>query len=32
VSGGAPVAVFAEVQERGARPLSVEVDGRLVSL
>jgi hypothetical protein len=32
VSGGAPVTVFAEVEERGARPLSVEVDGQLVAL
>jgi SWIM zinc finger len=32
VSGGAPVTVFAEVEERGARPLSVEVDGKLVTL
>ena len=32
VSGGAPVTVFAEVEERGARPLSVEVDDRLVAL
>jgi hypothetical protein len=32
VSGGEPVTVFAEVEERGARPLSVEVEGRLVAL
>jgi hypothetical protein len=32
VSGGAPVTIFAELDERGARPLSVEVDGRLVAL
>jgi hypothetical protein len=32
VSGGAPITVFAEVEERGARPLSVEVDRRLVAL
>jgi hypothetical protein len=32
VSGGEPVTLFAEIEERGARPLSVEVDGRLVAL
>lgn len=32
VSGGAPVTLFAEVEDGGARPLSVEVDGRLVAL
>jgi hypothetical protein len=32
VSGGDPVTVFAEVEERGARPLSVEAHGRLVAL
>lgn len=32
VSGGEPVSVFAEVEERGARPLTVEVHGRLVTL
>jgi hypothetical protein len=32
VSGGGPVTVFAEVEERGARPLSVQVDDRLVAL
>ncbi|GAA4679044.1 SWIM zinc finger family protein [Nocardioides nanhaiensis] len=32
VSGGAPVTVFAELEERGARLLSVEVEGQLVAL
>lgn len=32
LSGGAPVTVFAEVEERGTRPLSLEVDGKLVAL
>ncbi len=32
VSGGAPLTVFAEVEERGARPLAVEVEGQLVAL
>lgn len=32
VSGGAPVTVFAEVEERGARPLSLAVEGKLVAL
>jgi hypothetical protein len=32
VSGGAPVTLFAEVEEHGARPLSVEVGGQLVAL
>lgn len=32
LSGGSPVTVFAELEERGARLLSVEVDGRLVGV
>ena len=32
VSGGAPVTAFAEVEERGVRPLSVAVDGAVVPL
>lgn len=32
VSGGSPVSVFAEVEEQGLRPLSVAIDGKLVSL
>jgi len=32
VSGGAPVSVFAEVEERGLRPLTVETGAALVAL